>query len=44
VIHRELITVDGYRRFRHEARTEGERTAPERAIQWAARIEGLIEI
>lgn len=38
----EVIRKEDYR-FRHEARTDGERMAPQRAIAWAAGIEGLTE-
>ena len=38
----EVIRKEDYR-FRHEARTEAERTAPARAIAWAAGAEGLTE-
>ena len=38
----EVIRKEDYR-FRHEARTEGERTAPSRAIAWAAGADGLTE-
>jgi hypothetical protein len=38
----EVIRKEDYR-FRHEPRTHGERTAPARAVGWAAGIEGLVE-
>jgi hypothetical protein len=37
----EIIRKEDYR-FRHEARTDSERTAPARAIAWAAGIDGLV--
>jgi hypothetical protein len=37
----EIIRKEDYR-FRHEARTEDERTAPARAIGWAAGADGLV--
>lgn len=39
----EVIRKEDYR-FRDEARTEGERTAPARAIAWAAGAEGLVNL
>jgi hypothetical protein len=36
----EVVRKEDYR-FRHEPRTEGERTAPARAIAWAAGLDGL---
>jgi hypothetical protein len=39
----EVIRKEDYR-FRHEPRTDGERTAPLRAIAWAAGIEGLVDV
>ncbi len=38
----EVIRKEDYR-FRDEPRTDGERTAPQRAIAWAAGVEGLTE-
>jgi hypothetical protein len=38
----EVIRKEDYR-FRHEPRTHGERTAPARAVGWAAGTEGLVE-
>src|SRR5262249_3931766 len=38
----EVIRKEDYR-FRHEPRSEAERTAPARAIQWAAGLPGLVE-
>jgi hypothetical protein len=38
----EVIRKEDHR-FRHEPRTQGERTAPGRAVAWAAGSEGLVE-
>jgi len=38
----EVVRKEDYR-FRHEPRTEGERTAPARAVAWAAGSDGLVE-
>jgi uncharacterized protein DUF6062 len=38
----EVIRKEDYR-FRHETRSEGERTVPARAIAWAAGAEGLVD-
>ena len=38
----EVIRKEDYR-FRHEPRTEGERSAPARAVSWAAGNDGLVE-
>jgi hypothetical protein len=38
----EVIRKEDYR-FRHEPRTEAERSAPGRAVSWAAGSEGLVE-
>lgn len=38
----EVIRKEDYR-FRHEARTDSERSAPARAIAWAAGAEGLVD-
>jgi hypothetical protein len=38
----EVIRKEDYR-FRHEPRTEAERSAPQRAIAWAAGIDGLTQ-
>jgi hypothetical protein len=37
----EVIRKEDYR-FRHEPRTDAERTAPARAIAWAAGLDGLV--
>jgi hypothetical protein len=38
----EVVRKEDYR-FRHEPRTDAERTAPGRAVAWAAGAEGLVE-
>ena len=39
----EVIRKEDYR-FRHEPRTDGERTAPVRAVAWATGADGLVDI
>lgn len=38
----EVIRKEDYR-FRHEPRTPGERRAPERAVSWAAGVDGVVD-
>jgi hypothetical protein len=38
----EVVRKEDYR-FRHEPRTESERTAPARAVAWAAGSDGMVE-
>jgi hypothetical protein len=38
----EVIRKEDYR-FRHEPRTEAERSATSRAIMWAAGLDGLVD-